>query len=54
MEVNVVSCCKNCNFIKGSLDPITFIKRCQHISKKFDGIGEYNYNIWSDSIAACK
>jgi hypothetical protein len=29
---NCVSCCKNCNFIKKCLDPITFIQRCQHIS----------------------
>jgi hypothetical protein len=48
-ESNCVSCCKNCNFIKGSLDPITFINRCQHISKHFGGDGEYNNDIWADS-----
>jgi hypothetical protein len=47
-----VSCCKNCNFIKGSLDPLTFVKRCQHISKQFGGDGELNYEIWSDSTSA--
>lgn len=46
---NVVSCCKNCNFMKGSLDPETFIKRCQHISKHFDGNGFSNKEVWSDS-----
>lgn len=46
---NTVSCCKNCNFIKGSLDPETFIKRCQHISKNFDGNGFSNKEVWSDS-----
>lgn len=29
---NCVSCCKVCNFIKTCLDPITFIKRCKHIT----------------------
>lgn len=33
---NVVSCCQMCNFMKGSLDPITFIKRCKHISGEED------------------
>ena len=28
---NCVSCCKACNFIKGCLDPLTFLYRCQHI-----------------------
>lgn len=46
---NVVSCCKNCNFIKGSLDPETFIKRCQHISKHFGGNGSLDKKVWSDS-----
>ena len=46
---NVVSCCKNCNFIKGSLDPETFIKRCQHISKRFGGNGTLNKDIWPNS-----
>jgi hypothetical protein len=46
---NTVSCCKRCNFIKGCLDPVTFIKRCQHISKHFNGDGILNKEIWSDS-----
>lgn len=48
---NCVSCCKNCNFIKGSLDPSTFVNRCKHISKRFGGKGEYNMDIWSDSYS---
>lgn len=46
---NTVSCCKNCNFIKGSLDPETFIKRCKHISKHFGGNGILNKDVWPDS-----
>jgi hypothetical protein len=46
---NTVSCCKNCNFIKGSLDPDTFIKRCQHISKHFGENGILNKDVWPDS-----
>lgn len=46
---NTVSCCKNCNFIKGSLDPETFIKRCQHISKHFGGNGVLNKEVWCNS-----
>jgi hypothetical protein len=46
---NTVGCCAKCNLIKGSLDPETFIKRCQHISKNFGGGGNLNKDIWSDS-----
>jgi hypothetical protein len=46
---NVVSCCKHCNFMKGSLDTNTFVKRCQHISKHFGGMGDYNKHVWYDS-----
>lgn len=46
---NCRSCCKNCNFIKKCLDPITFIKRVSHISKIHKGIGELNFNIWLNS-----
>lgn len=46
---NCISCCKTCNFMKGGLDPQTFIKRIQHISKKFGYNGEYNYDVWSNS-----
>jgi glutaredoxin len=41
---NVVGCCKMCNYMKGSLDPITFVRRCEHIS----GECEYAY-IWPKS-----
>ena len=30
-EDNCISCCNTCNIIKGSLDPTTFINRCEHI-----------------------
>lgn len=46
---NCVSCCKNCNFIKKCLDPITFLKRCQHISIVHLGKGLLNNNYWSNS-----
>jgi hypothetical protein len=48
-ESNCVSCCGKCNFMKGSLDPSTFVDRCKHISKHFGGDGEYNYAVWLDS-----
>lgn len=46
---NCVSCCKNCNIMKGCLDPDTFIKRCKHISKHFNSVGEYHEDVWLDS-----
>lgn len=46
---NTVSCCKTCNFIKCCLDPDTFVKRCQHISKHFCGEGIFNYDLWPDT-----
>jgi hypothetical protein len=46
---NCVSCCKICNFIKGSLDPTTFVERCQHISKHFNGIGVYHPELFPNS-----
>ena len=45
---NCVSCCKNCNFIKKSLDANTFIQRCQHISYHHKGIGIEHDDIWRD------
>ena len=45
---NCVSCCKNCNFMKGCLDIITFVQRCQHISKRFGGNGSINKEVWSN------
>ncbi len=41
---NCVSCCKNCNFIKRCLDPITFIKRCSHITFKNTGVLGQEFN----------
>ena len=49
---NCVSCCKTCNFIKGSLDPDTFIKRCQHISKQFNGNGIFHPELFPDSSSS--
>ena len=43
---NCVSCCKNCNFIKKSLDPLTFIQRCEHITFIHYGLGELHNDIW--------
>lgn len=45
---NCVPCCKNCNFIKKSLDPQTFIKRCQHISWGQGGKGMEHIDVWRD------
>jgi hypothetical protein len=46
---NCVSCCKICNFIKGSLDVGTFIKRVEHILF-YNKIIE-NGNLWNDAFA---
>lgn len=46
---NCVSCCKNCNFIKKCLDPITFIARCQHISHIHNGPEKISKDVWCDS-----
>lgn len=48
---NCVGCCKKCNFIKTALDPITFVKRCQHITKylDFNSNGILNYEMWEDN-----
>ena len=46
---NCVSCCKNCNYMKTSLDVNTFIKRCKHISSYHNDIGVLNLNIWNNS-----
>ncbi len=50
-QTNSVSCCKKCNFMKGSLDANTFINRCKHISKHFGGNGIINKQLWVDSQA---
>lgn len=43
---NCVGCCKNCNFIKKSLDAHTFIERCIHIAS-CHGFGDMKYpDIW--------
>jgi hypothetical protein len=46
---NCVSCCKQCNYMKTSLDVNTFIKRCKHISKYHNAPGILNHNIWNNS-----
>ncbi len=46
---NIVACCKICNFMKGSLDGNTFVKRCKHISYLHYGPGEINENVWKNS-----
>lgn len=46
---NCVSCCRNCNFIKRCLDPITFIKRCFHISNKFFDNKTYYNKCWPNN-----
>jgi hypothetical protein len=46
---NCVSCCKICNFIKTCLDPLTFIKRCRHISLIHNGHGELYPESWRDT-----
>lgn len=40
VEDNVVSCCKECNFMKGCLDPITFVARCSRIAANNPVAGE--------------
>lgn len=44
---NCVPCCRNCNFIKKSLDPTTFIERCQHIAYMHGGVGVTSPASWS-------
>ncbi len=47
---NCVSCCRNCNFIKKCLDPITFISRCKHISHIHgEQRNELSHDVWCDS-----
>jgi hypothetical protein len=43
-KINAVSCCQTCNFMKGSLDPFTFIEKCAAVANhacnehfKYDG-----------------
>lgn len=50
---NTVSCCKYCNGMKGSLDPQTFLKRCQHISFRFGGKGKEYHEVFPDGNASC-
>jgi hypothetical protein len=30
---NCVPCCKSCNFMKGTFDPLTFVERCRKIAQ---------------------
>lgn len=48
---NCVTSCRSCNFMKKSLDPTTFIERCQHISSMHGGIGAAYLSCWRDSKA---
>ena len=45
---NTMSCCKTCNFMKISLDPVTFINRARHIAAICtDGaVGEEHREAW--------
>lgn len=44
---NCVSSCTMCNYMKGCLDPITFMKRCEHILTYQNIInGELNYGLF--------
>jgi len=47
---NCVSCCSYCNLMKGCLDPETFVKRCEHISKYLGTSDECKFykDLWSD------
>lgn len=56
---NTVSCCSLCNYIKHCLDPITFVKRCEHIltfnNEKFNDVniyGKLNYKHFPDHNCA--
>jgi uncharacterized protein DUF4338 len=47
---NCVSCCTDCNMMKGSLDPNTFIERCSQISYIHSNtIGSLNLECWIES-----
>ena len=52
---NCISCCKNCNFLKGALDPNTLIKRCEHIlyynNEVYIEYYKYDYTIFGDAIS---
>ncbi len=48
---NCVGCCKVCNFMKTCLDPITYVKRCQHISLQYGGQGEVHTDVSCDTRA---
>jgi len=51
IDDNCVSCCKMCNFIKGFLDPVVFMMRCEHILT-FQGVlnGKLHYDLIPDNI----
>jgi hypothetical protein len=42
---NCVTCCSTCNCMKGTLDPVTFVQRCIHIS----GEGDHS-DAWRDPL----
>ena len=43
---NCVSCCQTCNFMKGQVDPLTFVERCAHISYLNGSCGQLT-DCWS-------
>lgn len=50
---NCVPCCSSCNFMKGCIDPITFIRRCEHILTFLGQIsGQLCYQMFNDRISS--
>jgi len=50
---NSVSCCKMCNYLKGSLDVVTFLRRVEHIlsyQKKIDNMDIRHYDCFANAI----
>ncbi|AGE57724.1 hypothetical protein ATCVNTS1_639R [Acanthocystis turfacea Chlorella virus NTS-1] len=39
VDGNCVPCCGMCNYMKGQVDPLTFVERCSHISYIHTGVG---------------
>lgn len=46
---NCVACCKHCNFIKKSLDALTFVERCAHIASCSGQGDSYYATAWPTS-----
>lgn len=47
---NVVPCCKECNFMKGCLDPLTFIDRCTRIAARNDMLPDFIADDVEDAV----